>query len=137
MRSTILSPFDSAPRGVYSAAGNGAELEELYDQIESEQATGGTDIYAAAEEALRQLAQYDLTQYTPAVILLTDGVSDGTVQDFRAVYERIGADIPVFSIMFGDADSSQLEELAELTGARVFDGREDLVGAFRSVKGYN
>ena len=132
-----IIPFDSAPRGVYSAAGNGAELEELYDQIESEQATGGTDIYAAAEEALRQLAQYDLTQYTPAVILLTDGVSDGTVQDFRAVYERIGADIPVFSIMFGDADSSQLEELAELTGARVFDGREDLVGAFRSVKGYN
>ena len=31
----------------------------------------------------------------------------------------------------------QLEELAELTLARVFDGREDLIGAFRSVKGYN
>ena len=27
--------------------------------------------------------------------------------------------------------------LAELTNARVFDGREDLVAAFRSVKGYN
>ena len=40
-------------------------------------------------------------------------------------------------IMFGDADESQLEDLAELTNARVFDGREDLVGAFRSVKGYN
>ena len=26
----------------------------------------------------------------------------------------------------------QLEELAELTHARVFDGREDLIGAFRS-----
>ena len=31
----------------------------------------------------------------------------------------------------------QLEELAELTHARVFDGREDLTAAFRSVKGYN
>ena len=31
----------------------------------------------------------------------------------------------------------KLEELAELTHARVFDGREDLIGAFRSVKGYN
>ena len=45
--------------------------------------------------------------------------------------------MPVFSIMFGDADESQLEDLAELTNARVFDGRENLVGAFRSVKGYN
>ena len=32
---------------------------------------------------------------------------------------------------------SDMEELAELTHARVFDGREDLIGAFRSVKGYN
>ena len=45
--------------------------------------------------------------------------------------------MPVFSIMFGSADPTQLEELAELTHARVIDGREDLIGAFRSVKGYN
>ena len=46
-------------------------------------------------------------------------------------------DVPVFSIMFGDADPEQLEELAEATNARVFDGREDLIDAFRKVKGYN
>ena len=45
--------------------------------------------------------------------------------------------MPVFSIMFGDADETQLEELAEYTNARVFDGRENLTEAFRSVKGYN
>ena len=39
--------------------------------------------------------------------------------------------------MFGSAEPGQLEALAELTNARVFDGREDLVAAFRSVKGYN
>ena len=49
----------------------------------------------------------------------------------------LGMDIPVFSIMFGDADETQLEELARLTNARVFDGRENLTEAFRSVKGYN
>ena len=43
----------------------------------------------------------------------------------------------MISIMFGDADDSQLNELAKLTNARVFDGRSDLIGAFRSVKGYN
>ena len=39
--------------------------------------------------------------------------------------------------MFGDADEEQLQELAQYTNARVFDGREDLTAAFRSVKGYN
>ena len=86
---------------------------------------------------LQQSQGYDLSQYTPAIILLTDGVSDGSFFDFRDGYEVFGADVPVFSIMFGSADPTQLEELAELTHARVFDGREDLIGAFRSVKGYN
>ena len=89
-------------------------------------------------EGLRQLENYDLSQYTPAIILLTDGVSDGSLSDAsETAYEAFGADVPVFSIMFGSADPTQLEELAELTHARVFDGREDLIGAFRSVKGYN
>ena len=105
--------------------------------MEAEVAYGGTDIYYAAMEGLRQLDDYDLSQYTPAIILLTDGVSDGSFSDFRDGYEAFGADVPVFSIMFGSADPTQLEELAELTHARVFDGREDLIGAFRSVKGYN
>ena len=34
-------------------------------------------------------------------------------------------------------DEAQLEELAQYTNARVFDGRENLTEAFRSVKGYN
>ena len=133
----ILIPFEGYPRDVYTAAGNGAELEALYTRVEAEEATGGTDIYYAAMEGLRQLENYDLSQYTPAIILLTDGVSDGSFSDFRDGYETFGADVPVFSIMFGSADPTQLEELADLTHARVFDGREDLIGAFRSVKGYN
>lgn len=133
----ILIPFAGYPRSVYWAQGNGAELEALYTRVEEEQAGGGTDIYAAALEGLKQLAEYDLEEYTPAIILLTDGVSSGDAEDFLREYESLGLDVPVFSIMFGDADPTQLEALAQATNARVFDGREDLVGAFRSVKGYN
>ena len=133
----LIIPFDGVPRGIYTAAGNGSELETLYDTVESESAYGGTDIYAAAAEALQQLEDYDLSQYTPAIILMTDGVSDGSFSDFQQDYEEGGLDVPIFSIMFGSADPAQLEDLAELSNARVFDGREDLVGAFRSVKGYN
>ena len=53
------------------------------------------------------------------------------------IIRTLELDIPIFSIMFGDADESQLEELAEYSNARVFDGRENLTEAFRSVKGYN
>ena len=45
--------------------------------------------------------------------------------------------IPVYSITFGYASEYQLEEIAELTNAKVFDGRTDLLRAFKEVRGYN
>ena len=75
-----------------------------------------------------------LTQYTPGSDPddrrhVQRGSTD--IRDFQEFYRREQMDVPVFSIMFGDAQESQLEELAEFTNARVFDGREDLIGAFR------
>ena len=133
----ILIPFNGEVIGVYRAEGSGSELEELYDVVKDQRVGGGTDMYAAATEGLHLLAGYDLSRYTPAIILLTDGQSGGYFQDFEDAYEALGEEVPVFSIMFGDADEYQLEELAEYTNARVFDGRENLTEAFRSVKGYN
>ena len=115
-------------------------LLELYETVASEDCIGGTDIYDAALTGLQMIEEdYDVSQYTPAIILMTDGRSNGGMDysDFAEAYQDYGSDIPVFSIMFGDAREDQLEELANLTNARVFDGREDLIGAFRSVKGYN
>lgn len=94
-------------------------------------------MYQAAAQGVEELKQYDLSQYTPAIILLTDGQSGGSFNQLAEAYGELGSQVPIFSIMFGDADESQLENLAEFSNARVFDGREDLVGAFHSVKGYN
>ena len=112
-------------------------LQNLYDEIAAQSPGGGTDIYAAAARAYEIASSYDLSNYTPAVILMSDGVSSYNKETFDSAVETYGNDIPVFSITFGDADPDQLEELAEMTGARVFDGTEDLTEAFRSVKGYN
>ena len=112
-------------------------LEKLYNEIASAQPGGGTDIYKAAAEAYSLASGYDLSQYTPAVILMTDGQSVYNESVFEDALEACGSGIPVFSITFGDADPSQLEDLAEMTDARVFDGTKDLTEAFRSVKGYN
>ena len=55
----------------------------------------------------------------------------------EANYQYYVLDDPKMEDYEYDRLMRQLEELAELTHARVFDGREDLIGAFRSVKGYN
>ena len=137
----IIIPFSDTAFDTWIAPDASADsLEGLYREIEEEISVGGTDIYQAARVGLELIAaNYDLGRYTPAIILMTDGMSNGSenFEDFREAYEAAGADVPVFSILFGDAKKSELEALAELTNARVFDGRKDLVGAFRSVKGYN
>jgi Ca-activated chloride channel family protein len=70
---------------------------------------------------------------------MTDGESNygKRFQDLEKAYKEMGMDVPVFSITFGKASSGQLSEIEELTRARVFDGRHDLVKAFRKAKGYN
>ena len=133
----ILIPFNSEPIDVFMAAGNGSELEGLYERVEEQTPGGCTNMYSAIVEGLDLLYSFDLSDYTPAIILLTDGQSGGSIDDIEPYYSDLGVSIPIFSIMFGDADESQLEELAEYSNARVFDGRENLTEAFRSVKGYN
>lgn len=133
----ILIPFNQDVINTFTATGNGSELENLYNEVKNQEAGGGTDMYTAAARGLEMLKKYDLSKYTPAIILLTDGQSGGSIDKFKEAYSELGAEVPVFSIMFGDADETQLEELAQYTNARVFDGRENLTEAFRSVKGYN
>lgn len=132
----IIIPFNQDPIAVLEASGS-RQLDALNDEVQSYRPGGGTDIYAAASRALDELADYDLNQYQAAIILMTDGKSGGNIRYFRTKYENFGYDIPIFSISFGQADHRQLEELAELSRARVFDGTEDLLSAFKEVKGYN
>lgn len=136
----IVVTFDGKVRTIYTAEGADSEvLTALYNDISSEEPGGGTDMYTAALKGIQYAVQdYDVSSYCPAVIIMSDGASQtSNREDFIAGYNECGYDIPVFSIMFGDAEDGQLNELAELTNARVFDGRTDLTGAFRSVKGYN
>jgi Ca-activated chloride channel family protein len=45
--------------------------------------------------------------------------------------------VPVYGILFGRASEDQLVQMAEATSGRVFDGRDDLIGALRDAKGNN
>jgi Ca-activated chloride channel family protein len=74
--------------------------------------------------------------YLPAVVLMTDGESENA-DGFDAAWRRGGHDLPVFGVTFGDANKEQLDTVAKLTRARVFDGGKNLTEAFRSARGYN
>ena len=128
---------DQIIRTVDAADDSDEALRALYEDISRQDTRGGTDIYNAAAEAYELASAYDLSGYTPAVILMTDGMSIEHEEIFEQARESCGIDVPVFSITFGDADPTQLEALADETGGRVFDGTKDLTEAFRSVKGYN
>lgn len=111
----------------------------LADRIDREDPRGGTAIHSAVMEAVRLLSRHDTLTHVPSVVLLTDGESNtgASFEEFQQLQSRLHRDIPVFSIRFGDASSSQLDAIASVTKARVLDGTKDLAKAFRQVKGYN
>lgn len=123
-----------------SMTARGSDTSELLSTVEGTDSGGGTDIYLGLEEALKAAeAEQAKGDGTVAIVLMTDGRSEtGNKDKFFESYRSSGLDVPVFSIMFGDADSSQLDELSDLTNGKTFDGRsDDLASVFRTVKGYN
>ena len=100
---------------------------------------GGTDFYTCGARALAAMKPLlDAGQHLPAIVIMTDGKSQGAMPTFEAAWRADGRRVPVFGVTFGDdADRSQLDSLAKLTGGRVFDGTKSLTQAFRAVRGYN
>ena len=47
-------------------------------------------MYTATVRGIELLKEYDLSQYTPAIILLTDGQSGGSFPDFESAYGSLG-----------------------------------------------
>jgi Ca-activated chloride channel family protein len=137
---TVVIPFSTFPLDQWEVVGNDpVELSQLSQNINRLSPNGNTDIYTPVVQGLDYFSRYpDNDKYIPAVVLLTDGVSNlGTFTAVRNAMLARDLDIPIFSIQFGMADRSQLDEMAEFSRARVFDGRSNLAGAFRKVKGYN
>ena len=136
---TIVIPFDGNMRGIKTVKGNNpTALKDLWSWVNSQDAGGGTDFYTPASAALQEIRKYDHEKYSTAIILMTDGQSDGSFDAYEqnAITARLTG-VPVYSIMFGDADPSQLNNMALFSSGKVFDGKNDLIKAFRQAKGYN
>ncbi|MFG1927353.1 hypothetical protein [Cryptosporangium sp. NPDC048952] len=73
-----------------------------------------------------------------SIVLMTDGenTTGPTFDDFRQAYQRYPA-IPVYPVLFGEAATDEMTELADLTGGRTFDARdESLTTVFKDIRGY-
>jgi Ca-activated chloride channel family protein len=132
----IVIPFDASVRTVIEGDGDAASQARVLLAVESQSAGGGTDMYACAATAFKAMQPYLDKGYLPALLLMTDGKSEHA-DSFSDIWRQQGHQIPVFGVTFGDADKSQLNAMADMTRARVFDGGKNLTEAFRSARGYN
>ena len=133
---TII-PFNHNILGTYTTE-NGVDTKDLINKITSTSVSGGTDIYLPAMKGLEVLSQEDLETYNVSVVLMTDGASNyNRIDELTRLYRQTENDIPIFSIMFGDAEEEQLQDIADLTNAKIFDGKTNLLEAFKQVRGYN
>ena len=133
-------PFNNKDSLLWKVQGNKKEeLDSLLTKIKNHTAGGGTDIYSPVIMGLTEISKIDMTKYSPAVILMTDGESNTGLNfvDLQAHWSKLGKDIPVFAIKFGDASDDQLKQISDLTRSKVFDGTKDLISTFRKAKGYN
>lgn len=141
---TVVLLFDdevinAASYGDWTVTGNDpAELNALLEKIIAMGPQDNTNIYAPVELALDIFMEMGVGNRFPAVILMTDGQSNaGSFSDLQAAYQQSEYRVPVFGILFGGASEQEVARVANLTTGRVFDGKDNLIEAFRQAKGYN
>lgn len=132
-----IIPFSSDVYEPWSTS-NGNQTEGLLNRIKTEKPNGTTALHPAAAKAIELLQNENLDEYNSSIVLMTDG--EGNVGSYSDVYSKYMSSknkVPIYSITFGYASQSQLKQIATLTNGKVFDGRYDLVNAFKEVRGYN
>lgn len=139
-----LMPFGSDVKSVTTHVVEPADPRSGLDGIRREtrklSADGDTAIYTSLRKAYDHLGT-DRDTFT-SIVLMTDGenTTGAKAGDFDSFYRGLSGarqQIPVFPILFGDSDRSELEHIADLTGGRLFDARKgSLDGAFEEIRGY-
>ncbi|CAN5306055.1 substrate-binding domain-containing protein [soil metagenome] len=137
---SIVIAFNSDVIDVRAINGNNpAQMAQLEQFVYSLHADGGTNIYAAAARGLQEIKNIpQLQNYAVSQILMTDGESEGNLDALQTTYQQLGLEgVPIHAILFGDASTTQLSQIADMTHGKLFDGQSDLIKAFREAKGYN
>ena len=131
---TVIT-FSSDVTNVWDASGK--ETSDLKNKINTFDVGGNTALYDAVIKGMDILDEEN-DDYTKTIIAMTDGqINLGSLFSLQNRYRNLKQKVPVYSITFGSARESQLEEIANTTNAKVFDGKENLLAAFKEVRRYN
>lgn len=141
-----LMPFGSDVKSVRTHVVDPGDpktgLDAIREDTDALTAEGDTAIFTSLEKAYEHLDAGRSQDTFTSIVLMTDGenTTGADAADFDAFYAGLDRDrreTPVFPILFGDSDRSELEHIAELTGGRLFDAQEgSLDGAFEEIRGY-
>lgn len=130
-------PFSTYVLDTWSTT-EGLSINDLREHIKELAPLGSTNIYEVTSTALEILENEEFEKYNTSIVLMTDGKSNmGRFSNLKDNYTGEKTKIPVYSILFGDAEENELQEIADLTNGKIFDGRTDLLKAFKEVRGYN
>ena len=117
---------------------NGEDTSSLIQKIKDQELGGSTNLYMPTIKAFDILSKENPDEYNLSVVLMTDGEGNsGYFSDYKKAYNNLKEKIPVYAIMFGSASRYQLEEITDLSNGKVFDGRSNLLSAFKEVRSYN
>ncbi|MDD7761633.1 MAG: VWA domain-containing protein [Firmicutes bacterium] len=135
----VFVPFSKTVDDIIEKTGDERELEEAYNILNDREAGGSTAMYEALIKAIEKIGSNDYSGKNISIVVMTDGAPTDSSKKNEMIkqYNELNKDIPIFSILFGSANEREMSELAELSRGKVFDGRENLIKAFKDVKGYN
>ena len=119
-------------------------LGQVRDYAEGLRMTGGTALYDAVLVALTSMNTERQREpgYQYSVVAFTDGEANKgrSLEEFKTAYAQLPEDvraIPVFMVLFGEANEQALKDLVNTTGGRLFDARKaSLYSVFKDIRAY-
>lgn len=129
---------------ISDTSSQGADMQAIRSFVDGLHVNGGTAIYTALAEAYRlaESAQAQDPDRYYTIVLMSDGEkTEGISQrQFEQAFQSLMPEtqnIRTFTVLFGKADKREMEEIAEITGGRMFDGRSQSLSAiFKQIRGY-
>jgi Ca-activated chloride channel homolog len=123
---------------------NSADMQSIRTYVDGLTAGGGTAIYSALQAAYQRVAQEQATDPDRlySIVLMTDGESNqgidsGTFSSAFANLPTAVHDVHTYPVLFGDANTGEMQGIADLTGGKLFDATKDSLGAiFKQIRGY-
>ena len=121
-----------------------AMLAEVREYAERLQMAGSTALYDSVLVALQMMLEQRKRHpgYQYSVVAFTDGENNKgrNLAQFKADYAALPEDvkaIPVFMVLFGEANEAQLRDLVATTGGRTFDARRaSLYSVFKDIRAF-